>query len=137
MAVRYEWDDERHIIMNIYLESPWTWAEYHQMMASVMPTIQHLNRPCATVVDCSRLGHLPKDGNFLTILMNVEKAMPENLFVSAVVAAPYGVSVFMNMLMKVRPRAKMRALFCQTMAEAHEKIYALYYELHADVQEGQ
>lgn len=130
MGTRYEWADDRQIIMNVYLETPWTWTEYNTMMATLMPMLQGLNHPCATTVDCSRMGHLPKDGNVLNILMSVEKNMPTNVFASVVVAAPYAVSVFMNILMKLRPRAKVLALFTQTMAEAHEKIYTRYQELN-------
>jgi hypothetical protein len=131
MGVRYEWADERQIIMNVYLETPWTWTDYTAMMTTLMPMLQELNHPCATAVDCSRMGHLPKDGNVLNILMNVEKNMPANVFASVVVAAPYAVSVFMNIMMKLRPRAKVLALFTPTMAEAHEKIYARYQERYA------
>ena len=133
MSVHYEWADDRQIIMNVYVEAPWTWTEYNAQMAILMPMLQATKHPCATAVECSKLGHLPKDGNFLTILMNVEKMMPSNVFASVVVAAPYGVSVFMNILMKMRPRAKVLAAFTQTMAEAHAKIYARYEQLPANV----
>jgi hypothetical protein len=102
MPVHCEWADERQIIMNVYLEQPWTWAEYHAMMADLIPLLRDTPHPCATAVDCSRIGALPKDGNVLNILMNVEKSMPGNVFASVVVAAPYGVMMFMNMLMKLR-----------------------------------
>ncbi|MEO8393849.1 MAG: hypothetical protein ABI700_12730 [Chloroflexota bacterium] len=132
MGVRYEWADDRQIIMNVHLEQPWTWSQYNAMMAALLPLLRDLNRPCATVVDCSRLGSLPKDGNPLNILMNVEKSMPGNVFASAIVAAPYGGMMFMNMLMKLRPHAKVLALFTKTTAEAYEKIYARYAELQAN-----
>lgn len=128
MSVRYEWADNRQIIMQIFIEYPWTWAEYNAMMETLTPLLQSLDRPCATVVDCSRMGALPKDGSILNVLMNAEKKLPANVFASAIVAAPYAVSVFMNVLMKLRPRASVLALFTQTMEEAHEKIYARYQE---------
>ena len=133
MGVRYEWVDERQIIMTVYLEYPWTWKEYLDMMNVLMPILREIKHPCATIVDCSRLGSLPKDGNVLNILMNVEKSMPPNVFASVIVAAPYGVGVFMNMLMKMRPRAKVLALFTKTTAEAQTAIYARYSKLYADV----
>lgn len=136
MGARYEWADERHIIMNVYLEAPWTWADYHAMMASMLPILRDLKKPCATVVDCSKMGALPRDGNVLHILMNVEKNMPPNLFASVVVAAPHMVSVFMNILTNIRPRAKVLAMFTPTMEEAHEKIYARYEQLSADLAKG-
>lgn len=133
MGVRYEWADDRQIIMNVYLEQPWTWKQYLDMMNILMPVLRNTPHPCATAVDCSQMGALPKDGNVLGILMNVEKIMPPNVFASVVVAAPYGVGVFMNMLMKLRPRAQVLALFTKNMAEAHAKIYARYEKLAADV----
>ncbi len=132
MGVRYEWADDRQLIMNIYMEQPWTWTEYNAMMAVILPLLRDLNHPCATVVDCSRLGSLPKDGNVLNILMGVEKSMPDNVFASAIVAAPYGATVFMNMLTKLRPSAKVLALFTKTTPEAYEKIYARYAQLQAN-----
>ena len=132
MGVRYEWVDERQIIMNVYLEYPWTWKEYLDMMNILIPILRDTKHPCATIVDCSHLGTLPRDGNVLNILMNVEKIMPSNVFASVIVAAPYGVGVFMNMLMKMRPRAKVLALFTKTMTEAQTAIYARYQKLYAD-----
>jgi hypothetical protein len=134
MGIHYEWADERKIIMNIHIEFPWTWAEYKATMQVLMPLVRGVNHPVATAVDCSRLGAIPKDGNTLDILLNVEKGMPDNLFASAVVGGPYGVDVFMNMLTKLRPRAKRMTLFSKTLAEAHEKIYARHQELYPDLQ---
>jgi hypothetical protein len=136
MGLRYEWADDRQIIMNIYLEAPWTWAEYHAMTAALMPMLRALNHPCATALDCSKVGALPKDGNALTIMMNVEKNLPANVFASVVVAAPYAVSIFMNMLMKLRPRAKTLSMFTASMTEAHEIIYARYQQLEAKLAEA-
>jgi C4-dicarboxylate-specific signal transduction histidine kinase len=131
MGIRYEWADDSKIIMNVYLEAPWTWAEYHQMTGIIMPMIRELGHPSSTVVDVAKMGSLPKDGNTLQILMNVEKIMPDNLFASVLVGAPYSITVFMNMLMKLRPRAKRTAMFTQTMEEAHAKVHARYQQLQA------
>jgi hypothetical protein len=129
MGVRYEWADDRQIIMNVYLEYPWTWHEYLEMMDTLLVILRDTHHPCATVVDCTNLGVLPKDGNVLSILMNVEKSMPSNVFASVIVAAPYGVGVFMNMLMKLRPHAAVLALFTKTTAEAQSAIYTRYEKL--------
>jgi hypothetical protein len=137
MGVRYEWADDRQIIMNVYLEYPWKWAEFHVMMATVMPMILEVKHPAAITVDCSRLRVLPGDGNVLHILMNIEKHMAENIFASAVVAAPQIVMVFMNIIMKLRPNPNMLTLFTPTMAEAHKKIYARYQELYVDLKKSQ
>jgi hypothetical protein len=137
MGVRYEWTDDRQIIMGIYIETPWKWAEFHAMMATVMPMILAVKHPAAITVDCSRLGALPKDGNFIHILMNIEKHMAANIFASAVVAAPQAVMVFMNIVMKLRPNPNILTLFTPTMTEAHEKIYARHQERYADSSKAQ
>lgn len=136
MGVHYEWADDRHIIMNVYLQQPWTWTEYNAMMDVLLPLLHDEQHPCATTVDCSQIGSLPRDGNFLSILIGVEKNMPANVFASVIVATPYVVSVFMSMLMKLRPRAKALTLFSRTMKEAHEKIYARYNEVYGDLGEA-
>ncbi len=133
MGIRYEWDDERQIIMNIYMEHPWTWGDFHAMMAEISELLKDSDRPYATAVDCSRMGSIPKDGNFLNILMNSERSMPPNNFASALVAAPYGVTVFINMILKIRPNPDVLTLFAPTMAEAHEKIYACYEERYPEL----
>jgi hypothetical protein len=132
MGIRYEWADDRQIIMNIHLEHPWTWAEYNEMMEILMPMLTELGHPCATIVDCSQMHTLPNDGNVLHNFINVEKKMAPNIFASVIVAAPQLVGVFMNVLMRLRPRAATLALFTSTMEEAYEKIYARHAELQAD-----
>lgn len=136
MGIRYEWDDERQIVMNIFIETPWSWSEFNAMMDVLMPLVRDTKHPCSTVVDCSQMGAIPRDGNLLTMLMNVEKVMPPNVFGSAIVAAPYGVGVFMNILMKLRPRAQRLAIFSSSMKEAHERLYARYQEQYARTQKG-
>lgn len=132
MGVHYEWADERQMIMQIYVESPWTWQEYHAMVATVMPMIAKLQYPCATTVDVTKSGALPR-GNIIQNFLDIEKQLPDNIFVSVVIGAPYTIMVFMNMLTQLRPRAKRLALFTRTQAEAHEKIYARYRELFPDL----
>lgn len=133
MGVRYEWADDSHRIIHFHVEVPWTWKEYNALTAEVMPMLTELKHPCATVVDATKMGTLPKDGNILQILMRVEREMPENVFASAIVGAPYVVTVFMNILIKLRPRAKRMALFVNTMEEAHAQIMARYKQLYPEM----
>jgi hypothetical protein len=133
MGVRYEWANERQIIMDVYLETPWTWAEFQSVRAIIMPMLHNLNHPCATVVDCSKMGSLPRDGSILPILFNIEKNMPANVFASVVVAAPPIVTIFMKVLIDLRPRAKMLTMFTPTIEEAHKAIHARYWQLYADL----
>ncbi len=69
--------------------------------------------------------------NIVQILLNVDRSMPDNLFASAIVGAPYGVTVFMNVLTKLSPHAKRLALFTSSLEEARERIFARYHELQA------
>jgi hypothetical protein len=92
-----------------------------------------LNYPCATIVETSKFKLLPKDGNALEILKNVEKMMPPNLFASAIVSAPYSVRVFMNILLKLRPNEQRPTFFTATVEEAQAKIYAHFQELYPDL----
>ncbi len=133
MGVRYEWADSNKIILDIILEQPWTWAEYNAVMAEIMPMLKNLNYPCATTVDSTNMGPLPRDDNFLSILLNVEHTMPDNLFASVIIAANYSIRTFMNILMKVRSRAARIALFTETLDEAHSQIYARYRELYPEL----
>jgi hypothetical protein len=128
MGVRYEWDSENSYIARIYLESPWTWAEYEVVVNGLMTTLREIETPCATIVDVTKFGSLPRDGNIIQILMRVDRMMPDNLFASALVGAPYGVTIFMNMLTKLSPHAKRLAIFTSSMDEAYEKILARYEE---------
>jgi hypothetical protein len=129
MGVRYEWADDNHIIMNIYLEAPWSWDEFNQMIREMMPLLKEVDHPCATVVEMTQIGSLPRDGNLIQILRDVDRKMPENVFASAVVGAPYGITVFMNMLTKLSPHAKRVALFSYSMETAYETIMDRYREI--------
>ena len=128
MGIRYEWADSSQIIMNIYIEFPWTWKEYNEKISEVMPMLRDLGYPCATVVDTTQMQSIPKDGSIMQILLNVDKSMPDNLFASVVVGTAFSIQVFMNILMKLRPRAKRMALFTETMDEAYIKIQERYEE---------
>ena len=131
MGVRYEWDSDDHIIANIYIESPWSWTENLEVVKKLMALLVDLNHPCATIVDVRNYGSLPRDGNIIQILLNVDRSMPDNLFASAIVGAPYGVTVFMNVLTKLSTHAERLALFTSSMEEARERILARYHELQA------
>jgi hypothetical protein len=129
MGVRYEWADEDVLILKVYLETPWTWAEYHEITRLTLPIMRDSQRPCATVVNAVKIGALPKDGNVIRIMMNVVKEMPDNIFASVVVGAPYPVKVFMNAVIKVQPRGGRTAFFAETMEDA----YAIVHKRHAEL----
>lgn len=128
MGCRHEWSTEYEMVLNIYVEAPWTWDELMDDMVVSFAAVRMFGKPCATVVDVSRIGGLPK-GNALTYLTEIDREMPDNVFASAMVGAPYMVNVFMDILMSIRPRAKRLAMFTRTMDEAYEKIWERYQQL--------
>jgi hypothetical protein len=131
MGIRYEWDSDERIIANIFIESPWSWTEYNALIKDLMPILRDLKHPCATIVDVTKYGSLPRDGNIIQILLGVDRAMPDNMFASAMVGAPYGVTIFMNMLTKLSPHAKRMALFTSSIEEARTKILERYQEMQS------
>lgn len=132
MPIRYEWADDQQLILNIYIEFPWTWTEYNATIDEVMPMLRDLGHPCATVVNTEEMKSLPKDGNVVQILMNVEKKMPENIFASGIVGPSQAIRVFMNVLMKMRPRAQRTAFFAESMEDAYSRIHERYHELYTN-----
>ena len=130
MGCRYDWADDSHLIMNLYIEAPWTWEEFDSIASSAFPLLRQLGTPCANIVDVSKIGQLPK-GNALMYLTRVERLMPENVFASALVGAPYIVSVFMDIIMRTRPRAGRITFFAKSIPEAHQKIRERHQERYS------
>lgn len=128
MGVSYEWAEDNDVILYIHIEFPWTLHEYTEKTTEVMHMLRDLGSPCATIVDVTKMGGIPKDGNVIQALVNIEKQMPDNLFASAVVGMSYSTSIFMNILTGLRPGAKRRAIFAKTMDEAREKVLSRYQE---------
>jgi hypothetical protein len=133
MGIRYEWADDNQIIMNVYVEFPWTWKEYLDLTNPLMKMIKEKGTPCATVVDVTQMKVLPKDGNILQILMHVDKIMPSNVFASTMVGANPMVMAFMNVMTKLRPNAKRLVSFTRTLEEGHKAIYKRYTDQFPDL----
>lgn len=131
MGCRHDWGDEDHLIKHLYLEFPWTWDEYDLAAKTVYTELAAEKRPVATVVDISKMGRLPT-GNAIAHLNLVERLIPDNMFVTVLVGAPHIAVVFMNIMMKLRPKAKKLTVFADTIAEAHEMVYERYAELYPD-----
>ncbi len=131
MPITYGWTDDSHVILEISVVAPWTWDDFHTMMREVNPQIIAVGGPCATVIDVSAIGKVPP-GNMMANLHHVENSMPTNVFMSVVVGASYVVTVFMNVLMVVRPSARRRARFAHTMAEARASIMEVYRQQFPD-----
>jgi hypothetical protein len=132
MGCWHEWADDSHLIMNIYIEAPWTWEEFSKDANEVFGLLAQMGKPCATVVDVSKMGRLPP-GNALSYIINVERIMPANIFASALVGAPYMIRGLMDVLTRIRPHAYRTAIFTRTLTEAHDKIHERYADLvHKD-----
>lgn len=132
MGIRYEWADDKEIIMTVYVEYPWSWKEYLEYTEPLMKQLKEKGTPCATVVDISQMKVIPKDGNMLQILMYVDKIMPSNVFASTMVGANPMVMTFMNILTKIRPNAKRLVSFTRTLDDAYEMIYKRYQALYPE-----
>jgi hypothetical protein len=128
MGIQYDWTDRDQGIVLFTIESPWTWDEYREVADSAFGVISKIRNPIATIVDVRRVGKLPP-GRPLEELKRIEAQMPENVFASVVVGAPYIVMSFMNILMQMRPRANSVALFAGSIAEAQALIEKRYGEL--------
>jgi len=129
MGCTYKWADDSHLIMDLSVESPWTWDEYNTLLSEVFPMLKSLDKPCAVTVNVSKVGRLPP-GNVLSYLGRAEKLMPINLFASVIVGAPYIVSMFINIMTRTRPHPRHATVFAKTVPEAHEKIHETYQELY-------
>ena len=135
MGCRNQWADDTHLIMDIYIEAPWTWDEFMSLARQTFTTIQAEGKPCATTVDVTQIGAFPK-GNVLGYLTQVEKMMPADVFASVIIGAPYMVTVFMEIMMRIRPRAQRIALFAKTHEEAREKVMERYAKLNTAVEKN-
>ncbi|MBX3082037.1 MAG: hypothetical protein KF716_10425 [Anaerolineae bacterium] len=134
MGVRFEWSDAEHVVMYCYIEHPWAWQEYQataDLMAAQLSAEAH---PVATMVDVSKMKALPKDGSVMQNLQRVESVLPDNVFASVIVGAPYIVVTFMNVLTKIKPRAKRINMFANTFEEAHQMLAKRYDLLYPDQQ---
>lgn len=129
MGCRDQWADDSHLIMNLYVEAPWTWDELMSHVRQVYSMVQAENKPCATTVDVSQIGTLPV-GNVLRHLNEIDSIMPENVFASAIIGAPQIVSVFMDIMMRMRPHAQRVGLFAKDHAEAYAKIRERYEQMN-------
>ena len=49
MGVWYEWADESQLIINLYIEQPWTLDEYWTVINEIFPMIREIGQPRATV----------------------------------------------------------------------------------------
>ena len=125
MGCSYKWADESHLIMDMSIEAPWTLDEFMAQAQETFSIIKALGTPCATAVDVTKIGGMPK-GNILRYLTEIENMMPANVFASGLIGAPYMISVFMDIIMKMRPNAQRIAFFAKTREEAHQKIRERY-----------
>lgn len=130
MGVEFEWATADEVIMLVRVERPWTWQEYRQVLDELTVVLANQPHPVATIVDVSRIGGIPNDGNVMNNLKYIDQVLPENVFGSVIVGAPVALNAFMTVLMQVRQKTKRIALFAQTIEEAHVKLNQRYQELY-------
>ena len=121
MGFHYEWFNETRDIMICRFTPPWTWEEYQVVGPKMAAEITQRGIPVANLVDVTKMGALPP-GNPLVQLQKAGKTMPKNLYASAIVGAPYGATVFMDILMRLQPQHKQKMFFVKTIEEALEHI---------------
>jgi hypothetical protein len=125
MGCRSEWADDTRLVMEVFIEEPWTWDEFVDQAVETFAVIQAYEKPCATTVDVSCIGAMP-EGNALIHLTEIETLMPDNLFASAIIGAPNVVTVFMDILARMRPRVGPLIILAKTKQEALDKIQERY-----------
>ena len=116
MGVHMEWDEHKQIV-TVHVEARWTWEEYQDVTISAFDQISALDYPVGLIADIMRMGSLPP-GNFLRHLQNSAARTPKNLYATVLVGAPYLVTTFINVVMKVQPNPSALVLFASTVDEA-------------------
>jgi hypothetical protein len=134
VGIRAEWADANHQIYLFTIEIPWTWQEYRATADQAFGDIGQVDHPTATIVDVSQIKKLPQ-GDVLSNLQYIESLMPSNVVASVIVGAPYIVTAFMNVLTRLRPKAKRIALFARTMEEANTLIQQRFEQIGQEIPE--
>ncbi len=114
MAVHYEWQNDIAICT---IEAPWTWEEFDRIGAAMSAEISAVDAPMANIIDITRMGAIPP-GNPLAHLQKTSRGLPKNLYLSVLVGAPYGATIFMDILFRMQPQEKQKTRFVKTMEEA-------------------
>jgi hypothetical protein len=121
MGLSYQLAEPDQGICYITFEAPWTWAEYDVMVDDLLELISAVPHPVATIVDVTQIGRLPV-GNVLMHLRRTDEMMPKNVDISIMVNAPYAVTTFMSILMRVRPHVKAMTQYARSVEEAKEMV---------------
>lgn len=116
MGVHLEWDEQKQVA-TIRVEMRWTWEEYQAVTGDAFSQITALNYPVAIIADIARMGPLPR-GNLLRHLQYAAEHTPKNVYATVLVGAPYVVTTFLNVVMKVRPNPAASVLFALSVDEA-------------------
>lgn len=117
MGIHFQMETADEGYCYITFEPPWTWAQFDAMVDTLNKRIQAIQHPVATIVDVTHVGRLPT-GNILMHLRRAEMFMPENVDISVMVNAPYAVTTFMSILMRVRPHVKAMTRYAGSLEEA-------------------
>ena len=121
MGIRYQLAEPDQGICYVTLEAPWTWAEFDAIVDDLRARINAIPHPVATIVDVTQVGRLPT-GNVLMHLRRTDEMMPKNIDLSIMVNAPYAVTTFMSILMRVRPHVKTMTRYAHSVDEARAMV---------------
>jgi hypothetical protein len=121
MGIQYQLAELDQGICFIVFEAPWTWIEFDAMVDNLHTQISSIPHPVATIVDVTQVGRLPA-GNVLMHLRRTDEMMPRNVDLSIMVNAPYAITTFMSILMRVRPHVKSMTRYANSVDEARAMI---------------
>jgi hypothetical protein len=128
MGVHFEWDENKQVVV-VQVEAPWTWEEFKVEVDKVYEQIAALDYPVAIIADIARMGPIPQ-GNLLRQLQYSQAHTPKNVKTTVLVGAPYIVTTFLNVVMKVRPNSTAEVLFALSAAEAKTLLQQRQQQLH-------
>ena len=116
MGIHFEWDDAKKVA-TIPVEAPWNWDDLKSVIDFAHDEIQAVGYPVAIIADLTRIGQLPA-GNLVRQLQYSQAHTAKNVYATVIVGAPYVVTTFLNIVMKVRPNPTDLVLFAQSLDEA-------------------
>jgi hypothetical protein len=116
MGIHFEWHDAKKVA-TIPVEAPWTWNDLKTVIDYAYDEIQAVGYPVAIIADLRRMGQLPA-GNLLRHLQYSQAHTAKNVYATVIVGAPYVITTFVNIVMKVRPDSSALVLFAQSVDEA-------------------
>lgn len=127
MGIQARWANDEYRAVIISIVHPWKWEEYDRIVDELIIMMGTVDHPCATIVDTSNMGALPK-GSPIAHMKRFEQMRPKNQFAGVMVGAPYSARIFLDIMVKLRPAAANLRLYANSIEDAHKMIDRLYAE---------